>query len=111
MTTMWVPPTAARELVEKRRRREAQALLFLQTNAVCEQFNPELEKIDPGLVMVFIPEPMPLDVVASGARPGCYNIVYEGRKGGPLSFLPIVGPDGEYVDPTYQIFDKIRAMD
>lgn len=108
---LWVPPKVSAELLEERREREARALLFMHTTKVCDEFNPELKRIDPALEMVFLPEPMPLDVVSAGGRPGRYNIVREGSKGGPLSFMPIVGPDGEFVEPTSRIFDELKLMD
>lgn len=111
MAQVWIPPTASRELVEERKRREAKALLLAHVTSVCEKFNEDLRRIDEGLQMVFIPDWMPLDVVAAGARPGRYNLIREDHKGGPLTFIPIVGPDGEFVEPGSHIFDLLNAND
>lgn len=110
MSRLVVP---ARFLVEERRRREAETLRFVETahqSAVCREFDPLLQRIDPCMSMVFCREPAPLDVVAAGARPGRYNIMRE-PVDGPRTFMPVVGDNDEFVEPTSRVFDRLRAMD
>jgi hypothetical protein len=111
MTELYLPPSALRDL---RLEREAQTLEFVETarqSAVCREFDPLLQRIDPLLSMVFCREPAPHAVVAAGARPGRYNVLRESHNGGPRSFMPIVGPNGEFVEPTSRVFETLKSMD
>jgi hypothetical protein len=49
-----------------------------------------------------------------GARPGRWGILMPSQTGGPGSVKPIIGPDGEFVDPSANasaIFDQLRRED
>lgn len=112
MSHLYLPPGVTREMLAEREEREAQAYaqgVFVRDER-CREFNPLLVRVDPYLSMVFCREPAPLEAVACGARPGRYNLVRE-APGAPLSFIPIIGPDGEFVEPTSRIFDELKAMD
>lgn len=111
MTDLYLPPAVLRDM---RLEREQHALAHMETaqqSAVCREFNPDLERIDPLLSLVFCREPAPFEVVAAGARPGRYNVMRESYRGGPRTFMPIVGPSGEFVEPTSRLFDTLKSQD
>lgn len=112
MTTLYLPPGVTRELYDERLKREAQAHasgVFVRDER-CREFDPLLFRVEPYLSMVFCREPAPLPVVACGARPGRYNIVRQ-VPGTPVTFLPVVGPDGEYVEPSSRVFQMLDELD
>lgn len=110
MTELYLPASALRE---QRLQNEAEATRFMAARMApwWHQFDRDLQRIDPSLSLVFCPEPAPLNVVAAGARPGRYNIMRQSHKGGPMTFMPVVGPDGEFVEPTSRVFDQLKSMD
>lgn len=110
MPELYLPPSVLRD---RRLENEAQAFaagVFVRDDR-CREFDPLLLNVEPWLRMLFCREPAPLEVVAAGARPGRYNIVREPPHGEPVTFIPIVGPAGEYVEPTSRVFDTLKAMD
>lgn len=109
---LYLPPGVTREMLAERHEREAAAHasgVFVRDNR-CREFNPLLLSIDPYLSMVFCREPAPLEAVACGARPGRYNLVLE-TPGVPVTFIPIIDPDGGYVEPTSEVFTRLGEMD
>jgi hypothetical protein len=114
---IWTPPAVSRELREETAQREARAQHGLQTEVSAswvQDFNRDLEAIWPGMRLVFCPDPAPVDAVAMGARPGRWGVLMPSQTGGPGSVKPILGPDGEYVDPSANgsaILDGLRAGD
>lgn len=117
MAGIWTPPRVSQELRNETAKREAQAVQGLIDEAAwkwVEDFNRDLENVQTGMRLVWCPDPAPVDAVAMGARPGRWGILMPGVKGGPASVKPIVGPDGEFVDPSSNasaIFDYLRGQD
>lgn len=113
--SLWVPPAASRELREETRRREAEALHGLRLDHQEEyrkEFNRDLERVWPGMRLVWCTDPAPVDAVAMGARPGRWGILMPSQTGGPGSVKPLVGPDGEsYAEPGAWVFDMLREQD
>lgn len=110
MGTLYLPAGVSPEMMDERQRREAQAQTVFLRDERCREFDPLLFRVDPYLSMVFCNDPAPIEVAHCGARPGRYNIVRQ-VPGAPLSFIPIVGPSGEYVEPTSRVFELLRQMD
>lgn len=110
MAELYLPPSVLRE---RRLENEAKAFasgVFVRDDT-CREFDPLLKSVEPALSMLWCREPAPLEVVAAGARPGRYNIVREPPEDAPVTFIPVVGPDGEYVEPTSRVFDMLAEMD
>lgn len=107
-----LPPGVTRELYEKRQAREqgAAASGVFAKDDRCREYDPLLKRVEPYLSMVFCNEPAPLQAVACGARPGRYNIVRD-APGYPLTFIPLVGEHGEFVEPNSAIFEGLKLMD
>lgn len=119
MSRLFIPPRVAHELEQETQRRQTSALGVLERAAVCKEFDPDLQRIDPDLSMVFCPEITPqdrakggpiLDAVAAGARPGRYNVMRQ-APGAPWTFKPITGPNGEFVEPTSRVFEMLKEQD
>lgn len=68
----------------------------------------ELKKLDPYLEVAFVGERAPL---YPGIIPGRWHVIR--RNPGELdTFLPIAGPDGEYLEPNVEaIVGEMRARD
>lgn len=111
---IFVPPKVSYELQQETLRREAEGLLELKVEAKfkwAKEFEAELKRIDHRLFgPVFCPDPAPLDAVAMGAQPGRWHVGRE-NEGAPTSLLPIMGPNGEYMEPTSRVFEQLKAMD
>lgn len=110
MSTLFVPPAVAAELVEERRRREAATLNVLREEAVYDHWNKELRQIEPNLQLVWCPDPAPVDAAAAGAKPGRWHIVRH-NPAAPMTFITLEGPDGSYREPGGWMLDKLREGD
>src|SRR3954464_1893824 len=96
--SLWVPPKLSRELTEERHRRETMALNGLQADALDNwrrEFNRDLERIQPGMKLVWCPDPAPTEAVVMGARPGRWGIIMPPQQGGPAYVKPLLAEDGE----------------
>jgi hypothetical protein len=116
MTGIWTPPGVSHRLREETARREgtADAGLIDQRWKWVEDFNRDLEGVWSGMRLKWCPDPAPVEAVAMGAKPGRWGILIPGRGGGPASVKPIMGPDGEFVDPSLNasaIFEQLAAAD
>lgn len=110
---MFLPPNVSRELLEERAAREAKALQAISTEvqqAWVDDFNRELHRIEPGLKLVWCPDPAPVDAVAAGAKPGRWHVMRP-NPGAPISLLPIVMPDGGFRQPDSSVFEDLRKSD
>lgn len=110
---LFVPPRVAREIHGEARRRETEAMKALVADrgwAWVQEFNVELDRIEHGLRLVFCPDPAPVDAVACGAKPGRWH-VFRPATSGPMSVLPITGPNGEFAEPSSAVFDMLRRND
>lgn len=111
---MWTPPKVTRELIAERQQRESLALQALKAErdqSFQEEFNRELERVWPGMRLLWCPDPAPVDAVAMGARPGRWCILMPSQTGGPGSVKPLLGPSEEYVEPGSWVFDMLREQD
>lgn len=74
-----------------------------------KQINAELQSLDPYLELVWI-GPNAKRGLIPGVEPGRWHI----RRTPPgiiHSYWPIMGPEGEYVDPSLQIIEDMKAAD
>lgn len=74
-----------------------------------KQINRELQSLDPYLELVWI-GPNAKRGLIPGVEPGRWHI----RRTPPgiiHSYWPIMGPEGEYVDPSLQIIEDMKAAD
>jgi hypothetical protein len=113
---LWTPPTVSRELRDETSQREGEAFkgLIDENWKWVQDFNRDLENVWPGMRLLWCPDPAPVEAVTMGARPGRWGILMPSQTGGPGSVKPILGPDGEFVDPSLNasaIFDQLRAGD
>lgn len=112
--SLWVPPKTAQRLLEERAQREAEIAKIEVGNARFEfkkQFDHELDRIVPGMRLLFCPDPAPLDAVAAGAMPGRWNLVWPGYHGGPLNVKALEDEFGNFVEPGSWIFDMLARED
>jgi hypothetical protein len=109
-----MPPKVSAELQAETRRREAQAVQGLIDEnrwQWVQDFNRDLERVWPGMRLVWCPDPAPVDAVAMGARPGRWGILRPSQTGGPGSVKPLLGENDEFVEPGGWVFDMLREQD
>lgn len=75
-------------------------------DATLDYWDKELQKIDPALTLIQAHE----NAQVPGLTPGYYHIIRD-VEGAPPAILPLVGDDGEFVEPTSRILDLLRAGD
>lgn len=112
MAHLFLPPKVSRELQAETQRRSAEAFKALRGEAIAqwvEEFNRELRAIDPQLKLVWAPDPLPVDAVGAGVRPGRWHVMRH-NPGTVPSFMAIEN-NGEYVDPDSRVFEKLRSLD
>jgi hypothetical protein len=113
MSGLFVPPLTAQRLLEERAQREAElrkAMVGEERFEWKKQFDAELDRLVPGMRLLFCPDPAPLDAVAAGAFPGRWNLVWPGYHGGPLNVKPLE-VNGEFVEPGSWVFDMLARED
>lgn len=106
MSRLWVPPSVSREHREQTERHKAEVIEAAMRDATCDWWDRELQKLDPALTLI---KAHP-DAEVPGLKPGYWHIVRDCTPA-PPALLPLVGDDGEYVEPTSRIFDLLRAGD
>lgn len=106
MSQLWVPPRVSRELRDATERHKREVLEAARRDATLDYWDRELKKIDPALTIIKAVD----DARVPGLKAGYYHIVRE-VENGPPSILPIVGENGEFVEPTSRILDLLRAGD
>lgn len=104
---LWVPPVAQRELVERRMEYQANMIHMLQMKHTMDEFNKQLQEIDPYLQLVKAEE-----TVAAGnpLKPGYWHVVRH-NPGAPPSVMTIEGENGEYIEPTSRVFELLQKND
>lgn len=108
----WLPPAVSAELLNTRRQFEAdlQSRMvreeMLRVKGILDQFNYELQRIDPKLEMCRAGE----DTHGTQLRAGFYHLV-RWNDNAPPSVFVIDGDDGEFVEPTGRVFDRLKEMD
>lgn len=109
MSQIFIPPRVAAELQAESRRHEAEVLGSLEVQSKIERWDRMLAEIDPRLTLLKAKE-----WVKTGTPliPNYWHIVRDNSdKGAPPTVMPITGPNGEYVEPSSAIFDKLREND
>lgn len=107
---MWVPPSVSPELVQGRlefeaRMREQTRQAMAHVKGVIDEFNYELQRIDPKLEMFRAGESAEPPVV-----PGFYHLV-RWNDGAAPSIITIEGDNGEFVEPTSRVFEQLARND
>ena len=96
----------SRELQERTNEHKAQVWAEAVRDATLDYWDAELKKIDEDLFMIKAAD----DATAAGLKPGYYHVIRR-IAGGPPAILPIVGDEGEFVEPTSRLFDVLREGD
>lgn len=80
-----------------------------QTGGVLDHWNAELKQIDPNLRLMQAGE----RANCPGVLAGYYHLVRlrEPAKPDMLMVQPLRGPNGEFIEPTSQMLDALRAAD
>lgn len=111
MGSVWVPPKVSAEMMAERQRFNAEMQEQAVVNRLVgemERFNYELRQIDERLELVFIPSHA--DPGATGCRPGYFHVVRR-NDNAPWSIMVVEGDNGEPVEPTSRLFEKLRESD
>lgn len=104
----WVPPqyVQAREEFEAEMRERIAYGELARVKGILDEFNHELRRIDHLLEMVRAPA----DCGLTGMKPHYYHVV-RWNEGTVPTFIVIEGENGEFVEPTSRVFDKLREGD
>lgn len=78
-----------------------------RVNSTINEFNQELRRIDEHLQLVRAREKCSPE---STLKPGYWHVIRD-NPGAPPSVMIIEGPNGEYVEPTSQVFERLREGD
>lgn len=106
MPSLWVPPTVSRELQQKTMEHRAELMAAARRDATLDYWDRELQKLDPKLFMIKAAD----DAQVPGVKPGYYHVIRDCSPA-PPAILPIVGDEGEFVEPTSRLLDVLRAGD
>lgn len=107
MATLFLPPRVARELLDERQRFAQCLRNACDTDAVCDEWNPELRRLDPLMQLVKAPE---YTVVGMPLVPGHYHLI-RWNEGAPPSVTPVRHADGSFRVPDSSLLDKLRFLD
>lgn len=105
---LWVPPRVSRELADNAARDRAEiqhAVSHLK--GTLEHWNRELRQIDDRLEMAWFDE----NVSVPGVVPCRYHILRRNEPPAPMSIIPVVGPNDEYVEPDSGVFNMLLRQD
>lgn len=105
-SSLWVPPAVSRELRESTEQHRAEVIAQAIRDATLAEWTRRLKQLDPYLELIKAKD----DATAPGMIPGYYHVLRH-NPGAPPSLLPVTGPDGEFVEPTEQLLDMLRAGD
>lgn len=94
----------SRELVDKRREATAEMMQMVYLKGVMDDFNKELKQIDPYLELALASEKV---LAGNPLKPGYWHIIRH-NPGAPPSVMTIEGPNGEYVEPTSEVFRMLK---
>lgn len=84
----------------------AELLAAARRDATLDVLERELRKLDDKLMLVKAAD----DATVPGLKPGYYHVVRDCSPA-PPAILPIVGDEGEFVEPTFKLLDVLRAGD
>lgn len=104
---MWIPDSAKRQMERSRFNDDVAARIVADTLATMNEFNYELQQIDPLLEIVRAG-----DRIDPGTplKPGYWHVIRR-NEGAPWSVMVVEGENGEYVEPTSRLFEKLRQGD
>lgn len=103
--SLWVPPKVAAELVEERRRFQADVEQQIDRGMI-DRWQRELKRVDERLHLV-LAKPQ---AYGTPLKPGFWHIIRD-NPGAPPSIMPIQTPDGGYLDPGAHMFDMLAKSD
>ena len=107
MSALWVPPRVSRDLQDRTQAHTAEVLGMVERfRGILDHFNRELKQIDPYLELIFAPP----TAQAVGLKPGRYHLLRH-NPGAPPSLIVIEDYAGNFVEPTSQIFERLRETD
>jgi hypothetical protein len=105
MSSLWLPPKVDADLAARTRAADVAKLeMFELRGPVQSEWNRELQQIDARFVIGKAHE----DAEAPGVVPGFWHLLLDGP---PLSVLPIHGPDGSFVEPSFALLERVRSWD
>src|SRR3954465_12073717 len=104
MSKIWVPQQSNRRLLEERRQFAAELAQMMYVKGVMDEFNKELREIDPYLELVQAKEKV---LAGNPLKPGYWHIVRH-NPGAPPTVMTIEGENGEYIEPSAEIFRKLK---
>lgn len=111
---LWVPPGVQRQLVDERREDDADVdRLVAHDIATAKRFTVELRRIDPHLELVYVGKPPGWDDRVE-PPPGIVFHRFHVRRNNPDApdtYIPHVGPGGEYREPDSGIFTMLAEHD
>ena len=107
MSTLYLPPRVARELLDERQRFAQCLRNACDTDAVCDEWNPELRRLDPLMQLVKAPE---YTVIGMPLVPGFYHLLRWNETTAP-SVSPVRNADGSFRVPDSALLDKLRFLD
>ena len=98
---IWTPTEAHQE------REQASVGVAKSTLAHADALERELKELDSALSLVWIGSRAP---EFPGVSPGRFH-VRRANPGAPNTFMPIEGPDGEYLEPSFRIVEELKRND
>lgn len=102
MAQLWVPPGLEHEAAMTRVLEDVRR----NQHAIAQA----LHDLDPRLSLKYCPARANPDEVPGGVVPGCYFVRFDPDNAAPV-FIPIMGPDGERVEPTWQVIEDLKRLD
>lgn len=104
---MWLPPKVSEDLKAESRQYAAEVLDSVARDETMERWDRELKAIDSRLFLVKAKESV---TPGTALRPGFWHILRD-NEGAPPTVMTLEGRNGEYVEPSSQVFDKLREND
>jgi hypothetical protein len=106
VSRLWTPPSVSYEHRQVTERQNAELMAAARRDALCDFWDKELQKIDPKLTLIQAKE----NAEVPGLKPGFWHIIRV-IDGGPPAILPLVGDEGEFVEPAGKMLEVLRAGD
>jgi hypothetical protein len=105
--SLWTPPKVDRDLREQTQAHASEVTGMVERfRGILKHYTRELKAIDPYLELIFAPP----NAEAPGLVPGRYHVMRH-NPGAPPSLIPIQGPNGEFSEPTSQVFEQLKSTD
>lgn len=105
MARLFVPPGVTRELQQERLAHYARVAALTHYSDVMDDFNADLKQIDPYLELVKAKESIE---AGTPLKPGYWHVIRHNPGAAP-SIMTIEGPDGEYVEPSSAVFERLQG--